>query len=120
MARLSTSYDARNSEPSGARLTTQIESKLKVRDRVSLSLENQLLADLSRHELEYSKFGLATGVVLAALGVGTFIWGALSPTELTMGLPGLKVEVLGGAGVVLFVLGTAVVWITRRQVKIKR
>ncbi len=133
MARLSTSYDSRTrngGEPyipitsddsrNGGRLATEIEAKLKGRDPVSLGLENQLLTDLSRHELEYSKFGLATGVVLAALGVGTFVCGVLSPTELTMGLPGLKVEVLGGAGSVLFILGTAVVWITRRQVKIKR
>lgn len=82
--------------------------------------EIPLWREATSYEFTYSIWGLATGVFLALVGVVLLIHGVAGSTNWTTKLLGAESEISDAApGVILFIVGLFVVYITRFKVKVK-
>ena len=82
--------------------------------------EIPLWREATRYEFTYSIWGLVAGVFLALVGVVLLIHGVAGSTNWTTKLLSAESEISDAApGVILFIVGLFVVYITRFQVKVK-
>lgn len=82
--------------------------------------EIPLWREVIRYEFTYSIWGLVAGVFLALIGVVLLFHGVAGSASWTTKLLGAESEISdAGPGVILFIVGLFVVYITRFRVQVK-
>ena len=82
--------------------------------------EIPLWREVTRYEFTYSMWGLVAGVLLALVGVVLLIHGVAGSASWTTKVLGAESEISDAApGVILFIVGLFVVYITRFRVQVK-
>jgi hypothetical protein len=83
--------------------------------------ERQFWARLAHLQLIYSLAGLVVGLTCIAGGIGLFLHGVVGTSSWIGDFIGVQSRLSDAApGTVLFVVGLAVVWLTRFTVRIRR
>jgi hypothetical protein len=83
--------------------------------------ERQFWARLARFQLIYSLAGLVFGLTCIAGGIGLFLHGVVGTSSWIGDFIGVQSRLSDAApGTVLFIVGLAVVWLTRFTVRIRR
>lgn len=82
---------------------------------------DDLIENLSKHQLIYSILGLVLGLVCVVGGVILFLAGVTGKMNWTASFLGASSEILDAApGAVLFIVGLFIIFVTRYKVKSKR
>ena len=83
--------------------------------------ERQFWASLARLQLIYSLAGLVFGLGCIVGGIGLFLHGVVGSSSWVGAVIGLQTKLSDAApGTVLFVVGLAVVWLTRFAVRVRQ
>jgi hypothetical protein len=83
--------------------------------------ERQFWARLARLQLIYSLAGLVAGLGCIVGGIGLFLHGVVGSSSWISDFIGLHSRLSDAApGTVLFIVGLAIVWLTRFTVRIRR
>ena len=83
--------------------------------------ERQLWARLAHLQLIYSLAGLVFGAACILGGIGLFLHGVVGSSSWVGSMIGVQSKISDAApGTVLFIVGLAVVWVTRFAVRVRR
>ena len=83
--------------------------------------ERQLWARLARLQLIYSLAGLVFGAACILGGIGLFLHGVVGSSSWVGSMIGVQSKISDAApGTVLFIVGLAVVWVTRFAIRVRR
>ena len=83
--------------------------------------ERQLWARLARFQLIYSLAGLVFGLACILGGIGLFLHGVVGSSSWVGDFIGIRSRLSDAApGTILFIVGLAVVWLTRFAVRVSR
>ena len=85
------------------------------------SKAHETMQTVSRHQLIYSVLGLLTGILMTLGGLVLFLNGVAGSSSWTVSLLSLESDLSDAApGTILFVVGLAIVLVTRYEFKVKK
>ena len=87
---------------------------------VSPEKSTEMVEDVIKKQYKYSQSGLFCGLLCIFGGIVLFILGVTGSVEWLFNLFGLESKVINAApGIILFIIGLFVIWITRFSVRIR-